>query len=197
VYRSTTADTGFVSIGTASGLSYTDGNLSQGTTYYYKIKALHTVESGTSPFSAQVSATTPVLPGISGLTYSSVSGGTWTIQSDGSRKSPATAHGGMTKARVSFTSGSANQSITIQLRVSAYGGPYYSSNDYAFISTLDNASATASSGYYSGSRISGEQSVSITIPVPTAGSHFIDIGYQKDGSISSGSDCAWFTVTDY
>jgi hypothetical protein len=29
------------------------------------------------------------------------------------------------------------------------------------------------------------------------GDHFIDIGYQKDISGSSGSDCAWFTVVDY
>jgi uncharacterized repeat protein (TIGR02543 family) len=67
--------------------------------------------------------------------------------------------------------------------------------DYAFISTLDNSSATSTSGYYTGSLISGEQSVTVTIPVLTAGDHFIDIGYRKDGSVNSGSDCAWFKVT--
>jgi hypothetical protein len=66
--------------------------------------------------------------------------------------------------------------------------------DYAFISTLDNANATYSSGYYTGSLISGTDSKSITILVPTAGDHFIDIGYRKDGSQNGGSDCAWFKV---
>jgi hypothetical protein len=106
-------------------------------------------------------------------------------------------NGGMTKARVSFTSTGTNTSITIQLRVSALYNHYSSYYAYAFISTLGNASATYSDGYYSGSRISDEQSVSITIPVPSPGDHFIDIGYQKGQGNSGGSDCAWFTVTDY
>ena len=127
---------------------------------------------------------------ITNITYSSVSGGTWTLLSDGRRKSPAIGSYGVTKSRVSFTSTAANASISIQLDVSSESG-----HDYAFISTLDNSSATYASGYYTGSRISGTQSVTVTIPVPTAGSHFIDIGYRKDGSYYSGSDCAWFKVT--
>ncbi|MDR0411283.1 MAG: hypothetical protein LBH75_04840 [Treponema sp.] len=130
-------------------------------------------------------STTP----ISNITYSSVSGGTWTLQSNDSRRSPTISHGGLTKARVSFTSTTANASITVQLEVSSESG-----YDYAFVSQLDNSSATSSSGYYSGSRISGTSTVVVTIPVSTPGDHFIDIGYQKDDSASSGSDCAWFTV---
>ena len=122
--------------------------------------------------------------------YNSVSGGTWTLLDDGRRKSPAIGHSSVTKARVSFTSAVDNASISIQLDVSS------DSNSYAFISTLDNDSATSASDYYTGSLISGTQSVTVTIPIPTAGSHFIDIGYQKDNSASSGSDCAWFKVTD-
>jgi uncharacterized repeat protein (TIGR02543 family) len=125
------------------------------------------------------------------ITYRSVSGGEWTVQGDGRRQSPATAHSDTSKARISFTSSTANGSISIQLDVSSESGC-----DYAFISTLDNASATYSSGYYTGSLISGEQTVTVTIPVPTAGSHFVDIGYQKDPSVNNGSDCAWFKVTD-
>jgi hypothetical protein len=66
--------------------------------------------------------------------------------------------------------------------------------DWAFFSTLDNASATAGTGYYTGSKISGATSVTVTIPVPTAGSHFVEVGYQKDGSVVNGSDCAWYKV---
>jgi uncharacterized repeat protein (TIGR02543 family) len=126
---------------------------------------------------------------ISDITYSTVSGSsTWTPLSDGRRQSPAIGNSGITKSRVSFTS-TANASITIQLDVSSE--PNY---DYAFISTLDNSSATSSGGYYPGSQISGSQTVTVTIPVSSAGSHFIDIGYQKDSSQADGSDCAWFRV---
>jgi uncharacterized repeat protein (TIGR02543 family) len=124
---------------------------------------------------------------ISDITYSSVSGGAWTLLSDGRRRSPAIGDSGVTKARISFTSNVANASITIQLEASSE-----ENYDFAFISGLDNASATYDSGYYK--RISGENSVTVEVPVPTTGSHFIDIGYGKDGSVSSGSDCAWFKV---
>ncbi|MDR1902409.1 MAG: hypothetical protein LBQ88_09045 [Treponema sp.] len=129
---------------------------------------------------------------ISNITYSTLSGhSTWTLQSDGRRKSPTIGSYSVTKSRVSFTTSRANASIKIQLDVSSEQG-----YDFAFISTLDNASATYESGYYSGDRISGTNSVTVTIPVPTAGSHFIDIGYYKNGSGSAGSDCAWFKVVE-
>jgi hypothetical protein len=128
---------------------------------------------------------------ISNITYSSVSGGTWTLLGDGGRRSPAIGNSSVTKARISFTSNVANASITIQLEVSSE-----ENYDYAFISTLDNTNATYESGYYTGSLISGTRSVTVTIPVPTAGSHFIDVGYRKDGSQIGGSDCAWFKVLE-
>ena len=123
------------------------------------------------------------------ITYSDVSGGTWTLESDGRRKSPVTAHNGVTKSRVSFTSTAADQVITIQLDVSSESG-----YDWAFISALDNADAAYNSGYYA--RISGTTSQTVSIPVPAAGSHFVDIGYRKDNAYSSGSDCAWFKVLE-
>jgi uncharacterized repeat protein (TIGR02543 family) len=126
---------------------------------------------------------------VTSITYSSVSGGTWTVESDGRHKSPTISNSTTTKSRISFTSIAANQVIVIQLDVSSE--PSY---DYAFISTLNNGSATYQSGYYSGSLISGTNSVTVSIPVPTVGNHFVDIGYRKDGSNSSGSDCAWFKV---
>jgi uncharacterized repeat protein (TIGR02543 family) len=133
---------------------------------------------------------TQSLEGISNISYSSVSGGEWIVQPDGRRESPAIGHGGVTKARVSFTS-TAGASITIQLTVSSESG-----YDYAFISQLDNGSATHTSGFYTGSVISGAQTVTLEIPIPTAGSHFIDIGYSKDGSQSNGDDCTRFMVLE-
>jgi uncharacterized repeat protein (TIGR02543 family) len=124
---------------------------------------------------------------ITNVSYNYVSGGDWILQSDGRRQSPAISSG-ITKSRISFTSTRANASITIQLDVSSY------SYNYAFISQLDNASATYNSGYFSDSRISDEQSVSISIPVPTVGDHFIDVGYYKYYTYAYGSDCAWYEV---
>jgi hypothetical protein len=97
--------------------------------------------------------------------------------------------GSVTKARIGFSSVTADSSITIQLEVSSEPG-----YDYAFVSNLDNPDATYSNGY--STRISGTESTTVTIPVPTAGSHFIDIGYRKDGSLTGGSDCAWFKVVE-
>jgi uncharacterized repeat protein (TIGR02543 family) len=129
--------------------------------------------------------------GISNITHSSVSGGTWALQGDGSRKSPAIGDNGTTKARVNFTSSISNAYITLQLSVSSEA-----SCDFAFISELDNASATYQSGRYNGSVISGSTSVTLTIPVTSAGSHFVDIGYTKDGNTNALSDCAWFRALE-
>jgi hypothetical protein len=133
----------------------------------------------------------PPTGGVSGITYSAPgSYTTWTLQSDGRRISPAIDHNSVTKSRVSFTS-TANANITIQLDVSSD-----LTGDFAFISALDNGSATYQSGHYPGSRITGTASVTIAIPVPAAGSHFIDIGYRKNGLFIGGSDRAWFKVID-
>jgi hypothetical protein len=134
-------------------------------------------------------ATTVSPSTVSSITYGSVSGGEWTLEGDGRRKSPWMGLKGITKTRVNFIA-AANTHITIQLDVSSEAG-----RDWAFISTLDNADATSSSGYYSGTRISGNTlSILVAIPVPDAGSHFFDIGYEKDTYGSEGSDCAWFKV---
>jgi hypothetical protein len=125
--------------------------------------------------------------GISNVVYT----GDWALQGDGRRKSPAISHSDVTKARISFTSSGINAFISVQLDASSESGC-----DFAFVSTLDNASASYSSGYYD--RISGTDAttstVIVTIPVSTAGDHFLEIGYQKDDSESGGSDCAWFKV---
>jgi uncharacterized repeat protein (TIGR02543 family) len=121
-------------------------------------------------------------PEIINITYTSTSGGasTWTLQSDGRRKSPSIGYGATIKVRVNFTSNVPNASITIGLDVSAY-------NSCAFISPLDYPSATYNSGYYAGSLIGGTQSVTITIPVPTVGNHFIEIGYYEGYDYGYGS----------
>jgi uncharacterized repeat protein (TIGR02543 family) len=131
-------------------------------------------------------------PRIASITYAPVPGDTrtWTLLDDGRRQSPTIENSRVTKARISFTSKVPNTSISIQLDVSSERR-----YDWAFISTLDNAQATFEDGYYPESKISGTQSAAVTIPVPEAGSHFIDVGYQKDRGKNGGFDCAWFKVT--
>jgi hypothetical protein len=183
IYRAVGSTGTYAKIGASLSSPYTETVAATGT-YQYEVSA---VSAGGFESVHSTPATVAVTM-VTGIVYSSVSGGAWTLQGDGSRMSPTISHGGVTKARVSFTS-TAGGSITIQLRVSSESG-----YDYAFISQLDNASATFSSGYYTGSLISGENSITVTIPIPNAGSHFIDIGYRKDSSANGGSDRAWFTV---
>jgi hypothetical protein len=129
----------------------------------------------------------PPSNGISDIAYSSVSGDTWTLESDGRHKSPAIDNNSITKMRVSFTSTEANADITITLDVSSSGG------NMVFISALDNDSSDGDypDGPWSGI---GIFSRGVTVTVPTAGSHFIDIGFQSISSQHSGLDCAWFKV---
>jgi hypothetical protein len=125
--------------------------------------------------------------GISNISYTAVSGDSWTVQGDGGYKSPTITHNETSKLRVDFTSTGTNAVLTIQLDVSSESG-----YDYAFVGNLDDDSATRTSNYYA--RISGANSQIVTITVPSAGSHYVEIGYAKDGSVSDGSDCAWFKI---
>jgi hypothetical protein len=124
----------------------------------------------------------------SGEFTGSYSGDTWALQGDGRRKSPTIGHSQTTITRYNFTSTGSNASLVIRLDVSSESG-----YDYAFVGNLDSTASMTS--YYD--RISGSTSKTITISVPSAGSHFVEIGYGKDGSASSGSDCAWFTLAQY
>jgi hypothetical protein len=121
---------------------------------------------------------------IKDIIYSDQWGGAWTLESDGRRRSPLIGHNGRTTMRVSFTSTVANAVIAIRLDVSSEAN-----YDFAFITYLDRDSG---SGSYD--RISGGTGKVVTIPVPTAGSHFVDIVYDKDYMASAGSDCAWFRI---
>jgi hypothetical protein len=184
IYRST-YNGGYSYLTNISNTNYYDYDVYPDTPYYYKVSAV-SFAGNEGPQSDYAGGP------ISNITYEYVSNGTWTLESDGRRKSPAIGNSITTKTRVNFTSNVSNASITIQLDVSSEAG-----YDYAFISTLDNPNATHDNGYYPNSCISGTNSTTVTITVPAPGLHFIDIGYRKDGSYTSGSDCAWFKVTQY
>jgi hypothetical protein len=126
--------------------------------------------------------------GISSISYSPVNYYSWPLQSDGRYQSYSIGDGETTKMRVYFTSTRANALLRIKLDVSSESG-----QDWAFVGNLDDTSASTSSYY---GRISGVNSRIITIPVPSAGSHYVDIGYGKDSTNSAGPDCAWFKIVE-
>jgi hypothetical protein len=167
--------------GDITGTSVTITGLTNGTRYYVWIKAKK--DAAISEFSPVASAA-PRPPEIINIGYA----GAWTLEGDGSHKSPIIGHDNTTKMRVNFTSTIPNTSITVLLKVSSE-----LDGDYAFIGKLDDASATPGN-CYPGSPISGTTSIPVTIPVPSTGNHFIDIGYSKDETVAFGSDCAWFTI---
>jgi hypothetical protein len=153
----------------------------QGTAY---VTVNHTGVNSSS-HSVSVYDVTPTTSGISNISYTPVSGGSWTSPGDGWYQSPSIGHNETTKIRVNFTSTGTNAELVITLGVSSESG-----YDWAFIGYLDTWAST-SSNYV---QISGEDWQTVTITVPSAGSHYVEIGYGKDSSATGGSDCAWFKI---
>ena len=140
--------------------------------------------TGTNPLpSGWVDAPSGNSGGLSNISH----GTTWSLQSDGTRKSPTIDHNGFTKNRINFTTTQANQIINIFLKVSSESG-----YDFALIGLLNNANLSLSANYTD--RISGEIEKTISVNVPNAGNHFIEVGYGKDSSVSNGQDAAWYSV---
>ena len=122
-----------------------------------------------------------------GLSYSNLdSYGSWTI--DGLfRKSPKITHSQITREKVYFYTDTPNAVVQLEIKVSSE--PNY---DFLFVGKLDDANASYSSYQ---DRISGTitgKAVSITVATP--GQHFIIIGYRKDGSGNTNSDCGWYRM---
>jgi hypothetical protein len=64
--------------------------------------------------------------------------------------------------------------------------------DFALAGLPDNPDLSRTSNF--ADRISGEMERTVTVTVPAAGSHYIEVGYGKDSIISAGADCAWYEV---
>ncbi|GHV04675.1 hypothetical protein FACS189485_10520 [Spirochaetia bacterium] len=189
-YSSTDGYLGVVSYSTDA---YNTGRLGQTLSSGDKIyiRAYASSYSGTYAVRVTDSPVAPGTPRISNITYTNPTASSsvtspWT-QVSGRWQSPTITHNETTKIRVDFDTTAANAVVIINLEVSSESG-----YDYAFVGYLNNTSADRTSNYYD--RISGSTSKTVVISVSTAGSHFVEIGYAKDGSGNNGSDCAWFTV---
>ncbi len=106
VYRSTTSGSGYQQIGVTNELSYTDNNVSDGTTYYYVVTAVNSVGEGER--STEVSITTPER---TSETTSTTTSTTSTTPSTGSTSSTSST---TSQTTVPTTSESTSTSVPLQ-----------------------------------------------------------------------------------
>ena len=108
---------------------------------------------------------------------------------DGYYVSPAISHGSIIKNRIYFSTTKVNQSIAIELSVSSE--PTY---DCALIGILDDNNLTINSNYTK--KISGITTIIAIVDIPNIGSHFIDVGYAKDSTVSNNDDNCKYRIVD-
>lgn len=99
-----------------------------------------------------------------------------------------TSHSSTYKQRVSFTTRRANQMIHIEIDVSSE-----QNYDKGIVEALDTSYRMDNEHAWEGS---GVTNAVVDIAVPTAGSHFVEIVYTKDGSGSSNEDRVKFRMLD-
>lgn len=123
-----------------------------------------------------------------GLNYTNMdSYGSWTV--DGQfRKSPTIAHSQVTREKVYFYTDTPNAVVQVEIKASSEAN-----YDILFVGKLDDANASYSS-YQDRVSGTGTNTKTVSITVPTAGQHFIIVGYRKDSSGNSGSDCGWYRM---
>lgn len=113
--------------------------------------------------------------------------GTWTI--DGAyRKSPVITHNQITREKILFYTNVANAVVRFEIKASSE-----SNYDWLFVGKVDdgNASYTNYQDRVSGT---GTNTKTVSITVPVAGQHFVIVGYRKDSSNNTGSDCGWYRL---
>ena len=98
---------------------------------------------------------------------------------DGWYRSPqTTSHGSTYTSRINFTTDADNVMIDIEVMISS------EASDFGYVSRLDTAFSTISFSF----KGSGKKTSMVSIPVPKAGRHFIEVAYVKDSSLSSYED---------
>lgn len=113
--------------------------------------------------------------------------GTWSV--DGVyRKSPVITHNQMTREKVLFYTSSANAVVQFEIKASSE-----SNYDWLFVGKVDDTNASYSNYQ---DRVSGTTTNTkvVSITVSTPGQHFVIVGYRKDSSNNTGSDCGWYRI---
>lgn len=145
---------------------------------WYKFLYRHSVTKPAKP-SGNAPAGWSDTPDMETLSFSH--SGTFSYK-DGYYVSPSTADNELKKNRISFTTTKPNQVVAIEIIANSE-----SNYDFGIVGLLDNTAMTRTGNFTD--RVSGSNvSKTVYINVPTAGSHFVEIGYAKDSSNSVGAD---------
>lgn len=110
--------------------------------------------------------------------------GNFTLSGGWYRSPSATSHSTTYKQRIDFTTDADNMTLVLDVVISS------ENYDYGYVSRLDTAFSTISFSY----KGSGQKQSTVTIAVPKAGSHFIEVAYVKDSSVSSYDDMFKFRI---
>ena len=153
---------------------------------WYKFLYRHSVTKPAKP-----SGNAPVgwseTPDMEALSFSH--SGTFSYK-DGYYVSPPTADNELKKNRISFNTTKPNQVVAIEVVANNESG-----FDFGIIGLLDDATMTRTTNY--ADRVSGSNvSKTVYIDVPTAGSHFIEIGYAKDDGNPVGADNVKYRIVN-
>lgn len=148
---------------------------------WYKFVYRHSIERPATP-----TGTNPVgwsdTPDLENITYQH--GSTFSLI-NGYYQSPSTAHSSISTNRITFSTARPNQVVAIEIVASCE-----SNFDFGIIGKLDTNLST--SNYTD--RVTGTQRKVAFVDVPTAGSHYIEIGYSKDVSGIGGDDCIKYRI---
>ena len=124
----------------------------------------------------------------------SLSGGSWTSQTINSIKyfvSQNKTSSSVSSIKCSFTTPYDNINVVVEI-----GSSSENNYDWCYVGKLDDSSA-AYDNYLdriSGIINNGPKFKTVTINVAKAGTHFLIIGYRKDGSGNVGNDCGYFRL---
>lgn len=114
-------------------------------------------------------------------------GSVWTLK-DGYFLSPTINHNEITTNRLSIVTTKPNQMLALEIWAQSE-----TNFDFVLVGKLDTEGLTRTSNYLD--RVSGPDAKKVVyIPIPTAGTHFIDVAYAKDPSNSLNGDCGRYRV---
>lgn len=113
----------------------------------------------------------------------------WKKQDDGFHKSPPISHNDHVRCRLIFETTLANTTVKVQLKVSSEQG-----YDKLHVGRLDTALNVNYADSLALRTISGSREETLSVAVSSAGIHFLDFIYKKDGSGSVGLDAGQFKL---
>lgn len=124
----------------------------------------------------------------------SLSGGSWTSQTINSIKyfvSQNKTSSSVSSIKCSFTTPYDNINVVVEI-----GSSSENNYDWCYVGKLDDSSADYNNylDRISGLINNGPKFKPVTINVAKAGTHFLIIGYRKDGSGNVGNDCGYFRL---